>query len=1088
MKKFVVVLLALALVFGLATTAMAADTEVYFPDVDDQSEVAQIAIYRLATLGVLEGYAEDGTFRPNGNITRAEFAKICDYLADKVGAISTFATMNSAFSDVKVGSWYNGYVIAAYEYNLVNGYTDGTFGPQRNITLAEAVTMLLRVVGYTNELAGDWPYDYIAAAKDLDVIEDIDFVSNRIATRAEVAIMANEILELIKVQYDPDSITVLSGGNVNDQYNSHKYLAGNGIFTTISNADDFVSLGYDVLEDSFDAYVAEVHFRDEANIFREGAAWGYEDFDENELEMEACIYPWHDDWYTFGVNSKYYIHGGDLIDLGGQIATITFTDDTDGDNDEEIMFVELTGSVVKSYELETSGNSAVKADGTKYDESKDYAYMSRGDADLNDDSYGLVYLDEDGDWIGIKDYHVVAFTDARYGIVTDVNENWIEFNETNHAIADIALNEKYSAYLDDGFIFIKDGEFVEADDIEIGDVIYKDVLSDGDVTYFLVYSPLEGNVEKYRQDYFITMSDDRDYDAHFGYYGEDGFDGDLIWLNNVNSIDDEAFDACTYAIAYAYDGLAYVIGDFTNDALGVIVDAYTRSNGLSLYDVIEGIAQSTGGTTAIQNIFGAVVKTVVLFGEDGEEHEYTFDADYDFQDFVEDIMTQVGGSMTDYEDLLHVLGSLVTVELNGDDEIVGVDVEVFFDPDVEETPNSVSGNYIKHGTDARQYLDDNATIFKLDAVQGTYDSGDFDFSEIYLFDDVTLMSASRLLRDDFLSYQYDAYDTAESGSTIDGLYLVGARSRYVSYDVAVNEYQDRDYDKCFELTDGSKINIDDWMYANTIDYPLLMSYMLDEDNLVIGLGIADADGLVPQYEPGDRIWASDGMFGQYVGSSSIASVSSRNDHLVFDYDYVPGMGMMDRTFVVTEDTKFYNLADNEEMTYEDLMTSREDETAWYVYVYQPSLDADDDCDLLYVVQVNAPDALVYGADKPGRNGQYTWNELSTLASDLYGWNLGFAGDGTLTINDVWEESGHARDVEILVSEADVTITVPDNFALDLTGWAIRCTDEGELHFDLGTNASVTLDAANGGRTLDRDFVMVAPVNWETGDWAIVGTP
>ncbi len=1074
MKKFVVVLLALALVFGLATTAMAADTEVYFPDVDDQSEVAQIAIYRLATLGVLEGYAEDGTFRPNGNITRAEFAKICDYLADKVGAISTFATMNSAFSDVKVGSWYNGYVIAAYEYNLVNGYTDGTFGPQRNITLAEAVTMLLRVVGYTNELAGDWPYDYIAAAKDLDVIEDIDFVSNRIATRAEVAIMANEILELIKVQYDPDSITVLSGGNVNDQYNSHKYLAGNGVFTTISNADDFVSLGYDVLRDSFDAYVAEVHFRDEADIFREGAAWGYEDFDENELEMEACDYAWHDGWYTYGVNSKYYIHGGDLIDLGGQIATITFTDDTVGDYDEEIMFVELTGSVVKSYELETSGNSAVKADGTKYDESKDYAYMSRGDAGLNDDSYGLVYLDEDGDWIGIKDYHVVAFTDARYGIVTDVNENWIEFNETNHAIADIALNEKYSAYLDDGFIFIKDGEFVEADDIEIGDVIYKDVLSDGDVTYFLVYSPLEGNVEKYRQDYFITMSDDRDYDAHFGYYGEDGFDGDLIWLNNVNSIDDEAFDACTYAIAYAYDGLAYVIGDFTNDALGVIVDAYTRAGGYSLYDFIQGSA--TG------DFSGTVVKTLVLFGEDGEEHEYTFDADYSFSEMVDDIDDQVDNFVAH-----HVLGSLVTVELNGDDEIVGVDVEVFFDPDYLETANSVSGNYIKHGTDARQYLDDDATIFKLDGIIAS--TGDL--AGEWIFDDVTLMSASRLLRDDFLSHQYNAYDTADSDATIDGLYLVGARSRYVSYDVAVNEYQAAGYDKALELTDGSIINIDDWLYQDghgigRIDYPLLMSYMLDEDNLVIGLGIADADGLVPQYEPGDYIWASDGMFGQYVGSSCI-SAASANGSIKFDFDYVPGMGMMDRTFVVTDDTKFYNLVDDEEMTYEDLMTSRQDETAWYVYVYQPSLDAEDDCDLLYVAKVNTPDALVYGADDAARDGQYTWNELSTLVDDLYGLNIGFAGDGTLTINDVWDESGNTRAVEILVSEDDVTITVPAGVALDLTGWAIQCTDEADLYFDLGDGAEVILDAANGGDTLDEDFVMEAPVNWEIGgtDWAIV---
>ncbi|MCR4963988.1 MAG: S-layer homology domain-containing protein [Firmicutes bacterium] len=1100
MKKFVVVLLALALVFGLATTAMAADTQVSFPDVSNQSKAAQTGIYRLATLGVLEGY-EDGTFRPSGNITRAEFAKICDYLADKVGAISTFDSMTSAFSDVKVGSWYNGYVIAAYEYNLVKGYTDGTFGPQRNITLAEAVTMLLRVVGYTDELSGDWPYDYIAAAKDLDVIDDIDFVSNRIATRAEIAIMANAILDLAKVQYDPDSITVLVNrpSTVRNQDKSYKYLANNAIYTTISNAKDFVALGYDLLEGSFDAFTAEVHFKDGADIFREGAAWGYEKFKDGELEMIACEYP-HDrtcDYDVYGVNDKYYIQGGKLVDLGGQIATITYTGNPAKDHDAEICFVELTGSVVKSYALKKDGDTGVKADDVKYAKSTDYAYMDRVDFDA--DSYGMLYLDEDGNWIGMKDYHVPALTDVRFGIVSKVNDNWIEFNQTQHVIANIALNDKYGTYLDKGFVFIKDGEFIKASDVKVGDVIYQGKLSDGDVTYFLVYSPLQGNVKKYRQDYFITMNDDHDYDAHYGYYGTNGVDGKLTWLNHVNSLNNDVFKSCQYAIAYAYNGLAYVIGDYNDAALGVIVDALTRANGLSIYDIISGLTSSN----PVSGIASSLVKTIVLFGEDGEEHEYTFSDKYDFADFVADVLDQADDAGYD-PNVLHVLGSLVTLSLNSDGQINGVDLEVFFDPQDPAIANSVSGHYVKHGTDPKQYLNDDATIFRINAkvVRPRLYSGAsladasaslvvtpvnaqkarVEDSTYYVFDSVKLVKASSLLKGDFMTKQYAAYDTAESGSSIDGLYIVNSTSRYARYGVAENEYQDANHDKVLEMVDDDDILIDNWLYPNwwgigQINYPLLMFYWLDDEDLLYGLGIADEDGLVPQIKPGYQIPGSAGQFQQYVGSSSIASVGSNGKHIVFNYDNDNPMGAS-RTFEVTSDTKFYDLAKDKAMTYEDLMTSKQDPSAWYVYIYEPALDATD-CELLYVVKVNAPNVLLFG-DYTWLDGQYTWSSFcdGTGGMDvaMFGGNAEMSGDGTLVID--WDNRA------IQVVGGDVTIKVHSD--LNLSFWNISCAVGSNLHFVLDNGTKVTMNAWFGDVHYDDFDLIPASSNPAAGtwDWAV----
>lgn len=97
------------------------------------------AISTLSDLGIITGY-EDGTFRPNASITRAEFVTIAtrffDYAAEYEGA----------FSDVSYSSWYADFVQAAVDMGLVNGYENGTFRPNASITRAEAVAIVNRVL------------------------------------------------------------------------------------------------------------------------------------------------------------------------------------------------------------------------------------------------------------------------------------------------------------------------------------------------------------------------------------------------------------------------------------------------------------------------------------------------------------------------------------------------------------------------------------------------------------------------------------------------------------------------------------------------------------------------------------------------------------------------------------------------------------------------------------------------------------------------------------------------------------------------------------------------------------------------------
>ena len=95
------------------------------------------AVSTLSNAGIISGYP-DGTFRPNAPITRAEMSKI----------IALFAKLNKSedrFNDI-AGHWAEAYIKLAAGNGWIAGYPDGSFKPQQNITRAETMTMINRVL------------------------------------------------------------------------------------------------------------------------------------------------------------------------------------------------------------------------------------------------------------------------------------------------------------------------------------------------------------------------------------------------------------------------------------------------------------------------------------------------------------------------------------------------------------------------------------------------------------------------------------------------------------------------------------------------------------------------------------------------------------------------------------------------------------------------------------------------------------------------------------------------------------------------------------------------------------------------------
>ena len=165
--RYEVSVLFYALILNEGKGAYASEADMFNDVLADQwySE----AVGYLAVAGIINGY-EDGAFKGDNPITRAEFAKIA----------ASFAELNLAseisFSDVPASHWAYDYIKSAYNNEWIVGYPDGSFGPDQYITRAEAITIINRILGlgssafggevkFTDISASDWFYnDVIIAA------------------------------------------------------------------------------------------------------------------------------------------------------------------------------------------------------------------------------------------------------------------------------------------------------------------------------------------------------------------------------------------------------------------------------------------------------------------------------------------------------------------------------------------------------------------------------------------------------------------------------------------------------------------------------------------------------------------------------------------------------------------------------------------------------------------------------------------------------------------------------------------------------------------------------------------------------------
>ena len=150
------------------------------------------ATERLAEIEVVSGTSKN-VFTPEAKVTRAEFAKMLVNASLKPAEIAALVTDDAEinFKDIDKDEWYYKYVVAAVNNGLMNGYEDGTFKPDNNITYAEISKMVTLALGHVYLRSDDprgWQAEYVDKMYEIGAFRYTKFNSiNDPATRGDVA-------------------------------------------------------------------------------------------------------------------------------------------------------------------------------------------------------------------------------------------------------------------------------------------------------------------------------------------------------------------------------------------------------------------------------------------------------------------------------------------------------------------------------------------------------------------------------------------------------------------------------------------------------------------------------------------------------------------------------------------------------------------------------------------------------------------------------------------------------------------------------------------------------------------------------------
>jgi len=220
LKKVLVLVLCLAMMASIMVTGAAAA----FTDAKDIDSKHQEAVDMSVALNIINGYP-DGSFQPNGNVTRAEMSKIICIALNGGQEPATSVKPTPTFKDID-GNWAEGFIEYCYAKGIVAGKSADTFDPNGNVTGSEAAKMLLVALGYNADVekyvGSDWAL-YVNVQANQDGLYDklLDIQTADPLSREHAAQMIWNALQSGIVE--KDSSIDRNDGSITDNYKKNEF-------------------------------------------------------------------------------------------------------------------------------------------------------------------------------------------------------------------------------------------------------------------------------------------------------------------------------------------------------------------------------------------------------------------------------------------------------------------------------------------------------------------------------------------------------------------------------------------------------------------------------------------------------------------------------------------------------------------------------------------------------------------------------------------------------------------------------------------------------------------------------------------------
>ena len=230
--------LALVLAFACAFTMFAGAAFTDQADIKVDADVVDT----LVSLGIIEGF-EDGSFQPNGTVTRAQMAKMIYVLRTGKSDASAYNDDKTSFTDI--GShWARGYIKYCQSLGIIAGKSNTIFAPNATVTAQEAAKMLLVTLGYDANKAGlvgsNWAAKTNALADENGLLEDVNTSFTGPCPRQYAAQLIYNAIDTPTVVWRDDAYTNTNYSDGDNKTIGEKYMglhSVEGILSSFSKED-----------------------------------------------------------------------------------------------------------------------------------------------------------------------------------------------------------------------------------------------------------------------------------------------------------------------------------------------------------------------------------------------------------------------------------------------------------------------------------------------------------------------------------------------------------------------------------------------------------------------------------------------------------------------------------------------------------------------------------------------------------------------------------------------------------------------------------------------------------------------------------